>query len=66
MGDAKENAGAPTNEDWRELALRVQQETDPNKMIELAVQLVAKLDEKKAAKNLPPKPQTEPPERPRE
>ena len=66
MGDSKENDGDQTKGDWRELALRVQQETDPKKMIELAGQLVAKLGEKKAGKNLPPKRRTESRERPRE
>ena len=66
MGDSKENDGDQTKGDWRELALRVQQETDPKKMIELAGQLVAKLDEKKAGKNLLPKARTELSERPRE
>jgi hypothetical protein len=64
MGDSKANDGQQTNGDWRELALRVQRETDPNKMIELAQQLVAKLDEEKARKNLLPRPRIESPERP--
>lgn len=66
MGNPKENDGDQTKGDWRELALRVQQETDPKKMIELTVQLIAKLDEKKDGKNQLPKPRTESPERPRE
>lgn len=66
MGDSKENGGEQTNGDWRALALRVQQETDPKKMIELAMQLVANLDEQRAGKNLLPKPRTEAPERSRE
>jgi hypothetical protein len=65
MGESKENDGQQTNRDWRELALRVQQETDPKKMIELAMQLIANLDEKRAGKNLLPKPLSESPERPR-
>ena len=66
MGDSNDNNGEQTNGDWRELALRVQQETDPKKMIELAMQLVANLDEQKTGKNLLPKPRTESPERSRE
>jgi hypothetical protein len=61
MGDSKENDGDQTKGDWRELALRVQQEADPKKMIELAMQLVANLDEQKAGKNLVPR--TDSPER---
>lgn len=55
MGDSRENGGEQANGDWRELALRVQQEADPKKMIELAMQLVANLDEQRAGKNLLPK-----------
>jgi hypothetical protein len=66
MGDSKEKDGERTNGDWRDLALRVQQETDPKKMIELAQQLVDKLDEKKARRNLLPKQQTESPGRSQE
>jgi hypothetical protein len=35
----------PTTSDWRDLARQVQNEKDPRKMVELAEQLVAKLDE---------------------
>lgn len=63
MGDSKENVGEQTKADWRELALRVQQETDPKKMIDLAIQLLANIDEQRAGKNLLPKPRTESPER---
>jgi anti-sigma-K factor RskA len=35
----------PTAADWRDLAHQVQNEKDPRKMVELAQQLVAKLDE---------------------
>jgi hypothetical protein len=66
MGDSKENDGQQPEGDWRELAFRVQQETDPKKMIELAMQLIANLDEQRAGKNLLPKPRSESPERPRE
>jgi len=36
---------APTAPDWRDLARQVQNEKDPRKMVELAEQLVMKLDE---------------------
>ncbi len=35
----------PAAADWRDLARRVQNEKDPQKMLELAQKLVAKLDE---------------------
>jgi len=62
MGNSKANDGEPRNEDWRELALRVQQETDPQKMIELVQQLVAKYDEEKARNNVLPNRRTDSPE----
>jgi hypothetical protein len=34
-----------TQPDWRELAQRVAVESDPNKMVELVQQLIAKIDE---------------------
>jgi len=40
-------APALTHEDWRELARRVQQENDPEEMMELVYELLAKLDEEK-------------------
>jgi hypothetical protein len=43
-----------TQEDWRQLAQRVQQEMDPNKMIGLVEQLIATFDNEKASKSLPP------------
>ena len=48
MGVSKANDGEATNGDWRELALRIQQETDLRKMTELVEQLIAKLDEERA------------------
>ena len=42
------NDGEATNGDWRELALRLEQETAPQKVTELAKQLIAKLDEETA------------------
>jgi hypothetical protein len=44
----------PEPEGWRELAERIQQETDPEKMIELVRELIAKFDEEKLRKNLNP------------
>ena len=46
------------NEDWRELARQIQEEKDPQKMIELVQQLIAKFDEQQALKTSPPKPDT--------
>ena len=43
-----------TQEDWRKLAERVQQEPEPNRMIELVQQLITKLDEEKLRKGLTP------------
>jgi hypothetical protein len=37
-------AHAPLSADWRDLARQVQNEKDPHKMIELAEQLVVKLE----------------------
>jgi hypothetical protein len=39
--------GISKNEDWRELARRIQQETDPETVLELARELIAKFDEEK-------------------
>jgi hypothetical protein len=61
--DSKANDGEKTKKDWRELALRVQQEADPEKMIEFAELLVTKLDEEETRKNLLSKRRTESPER---
>jgi hypothetical protein len=36
---------ARTNEDWRELARRIQREDDPEKMVELVHELLAKFDD---------------------
>jgi hypothetical protein len=63
IAHSKANDGEKAKGDWRELALRVQQEADPKKMIDFAQQLVAKLDEEEAKKNLLPKRRTESPER---
>jgi|SRR6266403_5714540 len=44
----------PNPEDWRELAQRIQEETDPEKMIDLVRELIAKFDEEKLRKSLMP------------
>jgi hypothetical protein len=46
--------GISKNEDWRELARRIQQETDPKRVIELARGLIAKFNEEKLRGNLRP------------
>ena len=42
----------PKPEDWHELAQRIQVETDPDKMIELVRELIARFDEEKLRKSL--------------
>jgi hypothetical protein len=44
----------PEREDWRELARRIQQETDPDKVIELVHHLIEKFNEEKLRRNLRP------------
>ena len=46
-------------EDWRELAQRVAGENNPNKMIELVEQLIAKIDEERLPKPFRPTSQTQ-------
>lgn len=43
-----------TQEDWRQLAQRVEQESDPIRMIALVEQLIVTFDKEKASKSLPP------------
>lgn len=43
-------------ESWREVAQQVLDEQDPKRMVELAEQLIAKLDLEKTLKHLPLKP----------
>jgi hypothetical protein len=62
MGISKANDGEPTNGDWRELALRVQQEKDPQKLTEMVKQLIAALDEEKGPRKIPAKGRTDSPE----
>jgi hypothetical protein len=40
--------------DWRELARRIQQETEPEKVLTLVQELIAKFNEEKLRKNLRP------------
>jgi hypothetical protein len=40
-------------ESWREVAQRVQQERDPQRVIELVEQLIATLDQEQLSKRLP-------------
>lgn len=44
--------GVPTQEDWRDLALLIQKENDPQRMIELVQQLISRFDEEKLRKVL--------------
>jgi hypothetical protein len=46
--------GKPGPEDWRELARKIERETDPNKMIELVQELIAKFDQDRLRKGQPP------------
>jgi len=43
------------SESWREVAQRVQDEPDPNRLAELVEQLIARLDEEQLGKRLPRK-----------
>ncbi len=44
--------GVPTQEDWRGLALLIQQERNPERMVELVQQLISRFDEEKLRKVL--------------
>ena len=44
----------PTQEEWRELARQASGEEDPERVIELAQQVVEKFDEENRRKRLPP------------
>ena len=44
----------PNPQDWRDLAQRIQEEDDPEKMLELVRELIAKFDEEKLRKSLTP------------
>ena len=47
MNTSGRRGGNGASEDLRELARRIQEETDTNKMIELVQELIAKFDEQK-------------------
>ena len=55
---AKDNL--PNPEDWRQLAQRIQEENDPEKMVDLVRELIAKFDEEKLRKSLMPYRRTQP------
>jgi len=42
----------PTTEDWRDLARQIQNEKDPNKIIELALELIARLEAEQSQNGL--------------
>ena len=44
----------PTDPSWRELARRIQEEDNPDRLIELIRELIAKFDEDRIRKGLPP------------
>ena len=46
----KASEDATSNETWRELALRIQNETDSKKVIDLTQRLIAKLDSERMGK----------------
>lgn len=50
-GGALQTDGLSTHEGWRDVALRVQVETDSQKMVQLVQQLIEKLEEEKLRKN---------------
>ncbi|PYX28107.1 MAG: hypothetical protein DMG80_17265 [Acidobacteria bacterium] len=47
------NDGVPTDGNWRELARQIQEENDPEKMIDLVQELIASFDKERARKNSP-------------
>jgi hypothetical protein len=51
QGPALRNDGVPSAGDWRELARRVQHETDPDKLSALVQQLIAAFDREKSQKH---------------
>jgi hypothetical protein len=44
----------PADPGWRELAKQIQNETNPERMIELIRELIAKFDEERLRRGLPP------------
>jgi hypothetical protein len=43
--------GVPSQDDWRDVARMIQQETDPQKMVELVQQLITRFDDEKSRKS---------------
>jgi hypothetical protein len=48
-----QDKGTSSQEDWRRLAQRIQEEQDPRKMLELVQQLLDALEDRKTLKPLP-------------
>jgi len=48
-----QDKGTSSQEDWRRLAQRIQEEQDPRKMLELVQQLLDVLEDRKTHKPLP-------------
>jgi hypothetical protein len=44
----------PTDPSWRDLARRIQDEKDPDRLIELIRELIAKFDDDRMRRGLPP------------
>ena len=53
IGDNVPEVDVSTPKDWREVAQKVQGETDSNKMLELIQELIEKYDEEKNQKSRP-------------
>lgn len=51
VGNETQHEVTATQEDWRQVAQRVQREQDPNRMIGLVEQLIATFDEEQARKS---------------
>lgn len=43
--------GVPSQDDWRDVARMIQQETDPQKMVELVQKLITRFDDEKSRKS---------------
>jgi hypothetical protein len=55
VGSETQHGVTATQEDWRQLAHRVQREQDPNRMIGLVEKLIATFDEEQARKSRSPR-----------
>jgi hypothetical protein len=53
VGFGMQEKGASSQEDWRHLAQRIQEEQDPGKMLELVQQLLDALEDRKPFKHPP-------------